>query len=337
MDRLLDEIAGYSTVVDMTDQATEDATKSWYVAPEHDQLRVDALLRHCLPQLSRRQLASAIADRLFSLNGKVSKKGDRVNAGDVLVFHGPPAWLSPQPLANPNLQLRVVYEDPEILIVDKPAALPTHGFSGRDEDTVANFIASKHPELLGVGKSRWEPGILNRLDRDTSGLVLVAKTQESFIELRKQFRRREIVKTYWALVWGETNASGTITLPLAHDPRDRARMRAVNSTYPHSERIWNAATHYRQLAQGSKVTLVEVTMTTGVTHQIRVHLASIGHPIVGDLLYGKASPESFGLKRQFLHAIKLQFRHPKTSRKLIVETPLPDDLKEVLTRVKLWI
>ncbi|HSC43618.1 MAG TPA: RluA family pseudouridine synthase, partial [Candidatus Binatia bacterium] len=254
-----------------------------------------------------------------------------------LVFHGPAAWLSPQPLANPNLQLRVVYEDPEILIVDKPAALPTHGFSGRDEDTVANFIASKHPELLAVGKSRWEPGILNRLDRDTSGLVLVAKTQESFIELRKQFRRREIVKTYWALVWGETNASGTTTLPLAHDPRDRARMRAVNSPYPHSERIWNAATHYRQLAQGSEVTLVEVTMTTGVTHQIRVHLASIGHPIVGDLLYGKASPESFGLKRQFLHAIKLQFRHPKTSRKLIVETPLPDDLKEVLTRVKLWI
>jgi len=337
MDRLLDENARYSTVVDIMDQAKMGKSNSWTVAPEHDQLRVDALLRHCLPQLSRRHLASAIADRLFSLNGKVSKKGDRVNAGDVLVFHGPAAWLSPQPLANPNLQLRVVYEDPEILIVDKPAALPTHGFSGRDEDTVANFIASKHPELLAVGKSRWEPGILNRLDRDTSGLVLVAKTQESFIELRKQFHRREIVKIYWALVWGKTNASGNITLPLAHDPRDRARMRAVNSTYQHSERIWNAATHYRQLAQGSEVTLVEVNMTTGVTHQIRVHLASIGHPIVGDLLYGKASPESFGLKRQFLHAIKLQFRHPKTSRKLIVETPLPDDLKEVLTRVKLWI
>jgi len=337
MDRLLDENARYSTVVDIMDQAKMGKSNSWTVAPEHDQLRVDALLRHCLPQLSRRHLASAIADRLFSLNGKVSKKGDRVNAGDVLVFHGPAAWLSPQPLANPNLQLRVVYEDPEILIVDKPAALPTHGFSGRDEDTVANFIASKHPELLAVGKSRWEPGILNRLDRDTSGLVLVAKTQESFIELRKQFRRREIVKTYWALVWGKTNASGNITLPLAHDPRDRARMRAVNSTYQHSERIWNAATHYRQLAQGSEVTLVEVNMTTGVTHQIRVHLASIGHPIVGDLLYGKARPESFGLKRQFLHAIKLQFRHPKTNRKLIVETPLPDDLKEILTRAKLWI
>jgi 23S rRNA pseudouridine1911/1915/1917 synthase len=321
----------------MMDQAKTGKGNSWTVAPEHDQLRVDALLRHCLPQLSRRQLASAIADRLFSLNGKVSKKGDRVNAGDVLVFHGPAAWLSPQPLANPNLQLGVVYEDPEILIVDKPAGLPTHGFSGRDQDTVANFIASKLPELLAVGKSRWEPGILNRLDRDTSGLVLVAKTQESFIELRKQFRRREIVKTYWALVWGNTNVSGTITLPLAHDPRDRGRMRAVHSTNLHSERIWNAVTHYRQLAQASEVTLVEVNMTTGVTHQIRVHLASIGHPIVGDVLYGKAKPESFGLERQFLHAIKLQFRHPKTSRKLIVEAPLPNDLKKVLTRLKLWI
>jgi 23S rRNA pseudouridine1911/1915/1917 synthase len=230
-----------------------------------------------------------------------------------------------------------VYEDPEILIVDKPAGLPTHGFSGRDKDTVANFIASKLPELLAVGKSRWEPGILNRLDRDTSGLVLVAKTQESFIELRKQFRRREIVKTYWALVWGKTNVSGAITLPLAHHPRDRGRMRAVHSTNLHSERIWNAVTHYRQLAQASEVTLVEVNMTTGVTHQIRVHLASIGHPIVGDELYGKAKPESFGLERQFLHAIKLQFRHPKTSRKLIVEAPLRNDLKKVLTRLKLWI
>ena len=186
----------------MRDQATIDATKAWHVAPEHEQLRVDAFLRHCLPQLSRRQLASAIADRLFSLNGRASKKGDRVSTGDVLVFHGPAAWLSPQAPANPKLQLRVVYEDSELLIIDKPATMPTHGFSGRDQHTIANFIAANHPELLAIGKSRWEPGIVNRLDRDTSGLVLVAKTQETFIELRKQFRRREIVKTYWALVWG---------------------------------------------------------------------------------------------------------------------------------------
>ena len=313
------------------------AAKSWCVATEHDQLRVDAFLRHCLPQLSRRELASAIADRLFSLNGKVSQKGDRVRAGDVLVFHGPTRWLSSVPPANPKLQLAVVYEDSEILIIDKPANMPTHGFSGRDQQTVANFIASKHPKLLGVGKSPWEPGILNRLDRDTSGLLMLAKTQESFIELRKQFRHREIVKTYWALVWGRTDASGTITLPLAHHSGNKARMRAVDSADLKKQRIWNASTHYRRMAQNARVALLELQMMTGVTHQIRAHLAAIGHPIVGDVLYGVGDPESFGLKRQFLHALKLQFRHPKTGRNLTVETPLPDDLKKVLTRLKLWI
>jgi len=314
-----------------------DAMKSWRVAPEHDQLRVDAFLRHCLPQLSRRELASAIADQLFSLNGKVSQKGDRVRAGDVLVFHGPTGWLSSEPPANPKLQLAVVYEDSEILIIDKPATMPTHGFSGRDQQTVANFIASKHPKLLGVGKSPWEPGILNRLDRDTSGLLMLAKTQESFIELRKQFRHREILKTYWALVWGKTNASGTITLRLAHDSGDKARMRAVDLADLKKQRIWNASTHYRRMAQNGRVALLELQMMTGVTHQIRIHLAAIGHPIVGDVLYGAADSVSFGLKRQFLHALKLQFRHPKTGRNVTVEAPLPNDLKKVLTRLKLWI
>ena len=321
----------------MTDQATIDATKAWHVAPEHEQLRVDAFLRHCLPQLSRRQLASAIADRLFFLNGRASKKGDRVSTGDVLVFHGPAAWLSPQAPANPKLQLRVVYEDSELLIIDKPATMPTHGFSGRDQHTIANFIAANHPELLAIGKSRWEPGIVNRLDRDTSGLVLVAKTQETFIELRKQFRRREIVKTYWALVWGQPHARGAITLPLAHDPRDKTRMRTVDPAHLQTERIWNASTHYRKLAQSTGVALLELQMMTGVTHQIRAHLAAFGHPIVGDVLYGSAKPESFGLERQFLHAIKMQFRHPKTGRKSMVEAPLADDLKKVLMRLKLRI
>ena len=312
-----------------------DPTKSWTAAAEHEQLRVDAFLHRCLPQLSRRQLATAIAARLFSLNGKVIKKGVRVSAGDVLVFQGPAAWLSPQPPANSKLQLPVVYEDSEILVVAKPAAMPTHGFSGRDHQTVANFIAARHPELLAIGKSRWEPGMLNRLDRDTSGLVLLAKTEESFIELRKQFRRREVVKTYWALVWGKTNASGIVTLPLAHDPADKARMRPANSVRLQGERSWDASTHYRQLGHASGVTLLEVKMTSGVTHQIRVHLAAIDHSIVGDVLYGKGNQESFGRNRQFLHAIRLQFQHPKTARKLIVEAPLPDDLKEVLKRLKL--
>jgi 23S rRNA pseudouridine1911/1915/1917 synthase len=331
---LVDEIARYSTVVGITDQAMASVTKSWTVPATRAQIRVDAFARECLPHLSRREIDGAIRDRLFSVNNRVTRKGDRLGAGDTLVFNGPEAWLAVNPPPNSELEVRVVYEDSSTLIVDKPAGMPTHGFSGRDTDTLANFIASKYPEVLAVGKNRWEPGIVHRLDRETSGLVLIAKTQTAFVNLCRQFRRRDVTKIYRALVWGLTDPEGRIELPLAHDVHDKRRMRAVTgSEGSKNQRVWNAATRYRRIGQAPGLSLLEIDMDTGVTHQIRVHLAAIGHPIVADALYGAEHSDILGLQRHFLHAYRLVFRHPEDGRIVAVETELSDELREGLGRV----
>jgi len=188
-----------------------------------------------------------------------------------------------------------------------------------------------------VGRSRWEPGLVHRLDRETSGLLLVAKTQAAFEALRNQFRRRQITKKYLALVWGETEAVRSISYPLAHDPRDPRRMRALVqsvSLEKHPKR-WRAVTRLRKLAEGKGLTLLEVEMETGVTHQIRVHLATIGHAIVADALYGAAGSATFGLRRHFLHAWSLEFVHPEHARAVRVEADLPGDLQGVLEQLQI--
>ncbi len=306
-------------------------TTSWTVLAEHAPIRLDAFVRGCLPHLSRREIGRAIREGLFSVNGGVSKKGDRLGAGDKLVFNGPEALIATNPPPNSGLDVPVVYEDSSVLVVDKPAGMPTHGFSGRDTDTLANFIASRHAELLVVGKNRWEPGIVHRLDNETSGLVLIAKTQTAFAMLRRQFRRRDVTKIYWALVWGITDPEGRIELPLAHDARDRRRMCAIaESEREKNQRSWQAVTGYRRIGHSRRLSLLEINMITGVTHQIRVHLAAIGHPIVADALYGAQHSNTLGLQRHFLHAYRLAFRHPEDVRTVTVETALSDELREVL-------
>ena len=313
-------------------------TKSWKVPAELAQIRVDAFARECLPHLSRREIDGAIRDRLFSVNDRVTRKGDRLGAGDTLVFNGPEAWLAVNPLPNPELKVRVVSEDSSILILDKPAGMPTHGFSGRDTDTLANFIVSNHAALLAVGRNRWEPGIIHRLDRETSGLVLIAKTPTAFEGLRQQLRRKEIRKNYWALVWGSTNTQGHIDLPLAHDTRDRRRMRAITeSDGAKNQRVWNAVTRYQRIGQARGLSLLDIDMETGVMHQIRVHLAAIGHPIVADGLYGGDQSNTFEMQRHFLHACRLVFCHPDDGRIVTVEAALPGDLMEILRRLKIEV
>jgi 23S rRNA pseudouridine1911/1915/1917 synthase len=320
------------------DQATPGIKRCWTVPAACQDVRVDTFVRECLPHLSRRQVDEAVRGGLFSRGGNLSRKGDRLSAGDTLVFNGPAAWLAAQPLPDTTLDVPVVYEDAAILIVDKPAGMATHGFSGRDAGTVANFIAAKYSALLAVGKSRWEPGIVHRLDRETSGLVLVAKTQAAFDELRRQFRRRRIMKVYWALVWGITSEEGVIDLPLAHDSRDRRRMCLMEtSSRKKTNKTWKAVTRYRKLGESQGSTLVEIKMATGVTHQIRVHMAAIGHPIVADALYGAEHSQAFGLKRHFLHAMELEFRHPDNDREFKVKARLPDDLRKVLRRLRIKI
>jgi 23S rRNA pseudouridine1911/1915/1917 synthase len=322
----------------MPDQARANAS-SWTVPREFKELRLDAFARHCLPHLSRRALEQAIGANMFTINGKVAKKGTRLRAGDALAFRGPDLWLATRPAPAAELAVPIVYEDGSLLAVNKPAGMATHGFSGRENATLANFLAATRPGLYDVGKSRWEPGLVHRLDRDTSGLLLIAKTQAAFEALRDQFRRRQIGKKYLALVWGNTEAAGSIAYPLAHDPRDARRMRALVQAVPAAKKLkrWRAVTRFRKLAEREGVSLLEVEMETGVTHQIRVHLAAIGHPIVADALYGAASSAAFGLRRHFLHAWSLTFRHPERGVRMHLEAELPKELRTVLDQLQIKI
>jgi 23S rRNA pseudouridine1911/1915/1917 synthase len=321
----------------MGDQVERVRIESWAVPSDAGKVRLDAFLRKCLPQLSRGALASAIDNKFFRIGGRPTRKGEKLRAGQIVTFRGPEEWLFTQPPPAKQLNVPIIYEDASLLVVNKPAGMATHGFSGKDTQTLANFLVAHRPDLLTIGKSRWEPGMVHRLDRETSGLVLVAKTQQAFDELRRQFRRREIKKIYWALVWGETEPAGTISFPIAHNTLDRRRMRVLApvSRKAKDPKSWNALTKYRTLCTKRKVSLVEVEMATGVTHQIRVHLASIGHPIIGDSLYGATNAERFGLNRHFLHARGLEFRHPKDGRTIKVDAGLPTELQEVLTRLKM--
>ena len=321
----------------MADQGDRAEVKSWSVPPEAGEVRLDAFVRRCLRHLSRRELMSAVDNKLFWIDGRTGKKGEKLKVGQTVTFRGPEEWLFIQPPPVKQLEVPIIYEDSSFLVVDKPAGMAIHGFSGRDTDTLANLLVARRPELLTVGKSRWEPGLVHRLDRETSGLVLVAKTPAAFDSLRLQFRRREIKKTYRALVWGTAEAEGVIDYPIAHDTRDHRRMRALVTPERKRKavRSWRALTRFRKLCGRRGVTLLEIEMETGVTHQIRVHLAAVGHPIVADPLYGDADPETFGLKRHFLHARVLEFRHPEDGRTINVEAALPEELQEVLSRLKI--
>ena len=317
----------------MADQATPVVTKSWTLPGEHLQIRLDAFVRQCLPHLSRREIEIAIRQGLFCVGAKVSKKGDRLTRGDQLVFSGPANWLASSPHPDAQLDVPIVYDDASILVVNKPAGMPTHGFSGRHEGTLANFLLAHSPNLINVGKNRWQPGLVHRLDRETSGLVVVAKTQAAFDDLTSQFRRRRIKKIYWALVQGVTPLEGVIDMSLEHHPGDKRRMRVARRSHRRTTRIWKAVTRYRCIGQSSGLSLLEVDMETGVTHQIRVHLAAIGHPIIGDVLYGDKGAKDFGLRRHFLHAHSLTMMRPNNGRELTVEAALTEDLAEVLKRL----
>jgi 23S rRNA pseudouridine1911/1915/1917 synthase len=321
----------------MAVQAKHMATRSWMLPAGHEQIRLDAFARRCLPHLSRREIEVAIRDGVFLAGGKLKRKGDLLSAGDELVFQGPEIWLAASPPPDSDLDVEIVYEDGSILIVNKPAGMPTHGFSARDEATLANFLLAHRPQLAEVGKSRWEPGLVHRLDRETSGLVVIAKTQAAFEYLRSQFRRRRIKKIYWALVWGVSPEQGTIDVPLSHDTHDSRRMRTLIRPSRAKTRIWRAVTQYRRIGKCRGLSLLEVDMETGVTHQIRVHLAAIGHPIVGDKLYGDEQAESFGLRRHFLHARSLTIVGPDDGGVLTAEAELPAELAELLKRLKVKV
>ena len=313
----------------------ENPVVNLIVAGPDEGVRLDAYLATQIEGWSRARLQRLIDDQDVLVNGRSVKPSYKLRVGDeieVELTPGPASSFAPE-----NIPLDVVYEDDHLIVVNKPAGLVVHPAAGIDSGTLANALAYRFQQLpTGGGAVR--PGIVHRLDKDTSGLMVVAKTEQAHENLSDQFRARTVFKRYVALVYGVVKQQqGRIEQPLARDPRNRTRMAVVPGGR-------EALSLYTVRRQYDLFTLVDVELKTGRTHQIRVHLASIRHPVVGDVLYSGGRENSVQdpqrraqirkLSRQFLHAEELAFRHPATGEQLKFVAPLPPELSAFLERLE---
>ena len=287
------------------------------VAPESAGERLDVLL--AAPAGSRSQAQRLIAGGRVLVDGRPAQKGHRVKPGErIAVDDAEPAAEAPAADA-PVAQFAVAYEDDDLIVVDKPAGVVVHPARGHREGTLAQALAGR----AAGGEDAWRAGIVHRLDRDTSGLLVVAKSDEVHRRLKAALAAREIRREYLALVEGRPPArSGTIEAPIGRDRRHRTRMSTD------SEVTKPAITHFELERALPHATLLRVRLQTGRTHQIRVHLQAIGHPVCGDRDYGHGG--LYGLRRQFLHAARLAFAHPCSGEPIDIVSPLPADLEQAL-------
>nr|WP_294084278.1 RluA family pseudouridine synthase [Sphaerobacter sp.] len=295
------------------------------VAAEEDGERLDRLIAARVAEISRSYAQSLVKAGDVYVNGEPARPARRIHEGDTIEILLPPV-PEPDDLTPEYIPVPVIYEDDDVIIFDKPAGLVTHPAPGHEHGTLVNVVKALRPDVpLLMGGKR--PGIVHRLDKDTSGLIVVAKNEEARRYLVQQWQQRDVVKRYIALVHGVIRENeGTIDAPISRDPRNRKRMAVVPNGRP-------AVTHFRVLERFRDATLLNVQIETGRTHQIRVHMLFIGHPIVGDQTYGKR-PFRIPVARQFLHASYLKFSLPESGRPIEVETALPADLREVLDRLR---
>lgn len=283
---------------------------------DEQSIRLDKYVSENCPELSRTRAQKLIADGLITVNERVVKTGHKLDIGDKVNIVIPP--VPPSPLAPEPIPLDIIYEDDDLLVIDKPAGLTIYPAPGHHSHTLVNAILSHFPELPG---SSLRPGIVHRLDKDTSGLIVVAKNSRAQLNLINQFKARSVGKAYLALVKGKlTPEYGTIEAAIGRDHSDRKRMTVVTEGR-------EARTQYHVIRYIDNYTLLEVKPETGRTHQIRVHLSAIGHPVIGDAVYGVKSPY---LSRQFLHASHLGFKLPSTDEYVEFESRLPPDLEQTL-------
>lgn len=278
--------------------------------------------------LSRQAATALVTGGAVSVNGGVvTTRSARVSAGDVIdVVLSPPRASALTP--EPDIEFRVLYEDAELVVIDKPAGLVVHPGAGRAEGTLVHGLTARYPEIADVGEPE-RPGIVHRLDATTSGLMVVARTERARVALVDALSRRDVARQYQALSWGAVAGDeGLVDAPIGRSTRERTKMAVVADGR-------EARTRYRvvrRFISPAPLTLLECRLETGRTHQIRVHLASIGHPVVGDTRYGRSRP-ALVAPRPFLHAERLAFDHPITRRPMAWESPLPADLVEVLSRL----
>ncbi|HUP28036.1 MAG TPA: RluA family pseudouridine synthase [Chloroflexia bacterium] len=300
----------------------------WHAGPEESGRRLDTVLSERVESISRSYGSTLIDAGNVLVNGERPKPSYKVRAGDLIsaILPAPaPSSLTPE-----TIPLSILYEDSDLLVVDKPAGMVVHPAPGHTGGTLVNALLAHVPGIeLDMGDEA-RPGIVHRLDKDTSGLLVVAKRRPAHEALSRQMSERTMHKEYLALVSGKPRPpDGVIDAPIARDPRDRQRMAVVSNGR-------HARTHYATVRTIGAYSLLRVTLDTGRTHQIRVHMASIGYPIAGDPVYGKRTlkeASALGLSRQFLHAHKLGFTLPSSGEWLKFVSPLPADLQEVLSRI----
>ena len=306
-----------------------------HLVPEDlDGERIDIALVQLMKAYSRTAVQRLVRQELVMINGKIAKKGNRVAAGDTVGIRE--AKLRPSRFTPEEIPLDILYEDDDLLIVNKPSGLLTHPSAGERRQTLVNALLHHcGKRLSGIG-GELRPGIVHRLDKDTSGILMVAKHDESHKDLARQIQERSVEKHYLTLAKGiMKSSSGTIDAPLL-----KSQVKGRNKVFiSPSKKAKDSLTHFRVIETfGGEYSLLEVRIITGRMHQIRVHLEAIGHPVVGDELYGhrktNALFEELGLKRQFLHAYRLKFQHPRSHEWMEFTAPLPKDLEQVLQSLR---
>ncbi len=284
-------------------------------------MRLDQALAQLFPQYSRNRLQVWLKSGHITVDGELAAPRRLVDGGERVLVEPPPA-----PDALPKAQrmaLKIVHEDAQIIVLDKPAGLVVHPGAGVPDGTLMNGLLAHAPQLGAVPRA----GIVHRLDKDTSGLLVVAKSVEAQAHLAQQLAERSVRRLYLALVQGDPPASGAIDAPVGRDARARTRMAVTRRGKP-------ARTRYRVLERYGRAALVECRLETGRTHQIRVHFQHIRHPLVGDTVYRRGTRHGISFARQALHATELSLKHPKTGEVMTWHSPVPRDMKRLIDELR---
>lgn len=283
--------------------------------------RIDKVLTTLEPEITRSQLKNLINDGHVTVNGQAVKPKYKVQAGDKI------SLVKPEPqsleLTPENIPLDIVYEDDDVIVVNKPQGMVVHPAPGHPDHTLVNALLYHSP--LSTINGTFRPGIVHRIDKDTSGLLMVAKNDLAHQSLAEQLRNKTNKREYLALVYGQIKEDeGTIDAPLGRNPQDRKKQAVVKGGR-------HAVTHFKVIKRYDNFTLVKCILETGRTHQIRVHMKYIGHPLVGDPLYGPR--KVIGKNGQFLHAALLGFKHPRTGKEMVFEAPFPENFQKMLDKL----
>lgn len=308
-----------------------NAIFEFIVDDDEEGCRLDALVAAAFPGISRTLAGRLIRENIIRVNGATRKPSFRVTPGECVSGSTPPRET---PLFTPEaIDIDILHEDAECLVISKPPGMVVHPAPGHSGGTLANALLYHYPAIRGVGGIETRPGIVHRLDKDTSGVMVVARTDSAHHALALQFKDRSIRKSYLGFVYGIPTEDGCITLPIGRHPGKRKKMTVCDPVNPrNAETRWRVVRHYRGIS------LVTFQIATGRTHQIRVHCAAIRHPIVGDMVYGVSHPKrSFSLTqktamlaasvpRHLLHALRISFAHPTTGEIMTFESPMPKDM-----------